>query len=302
MHQFSDHIVCAYLYCISKYGYPPAAVETLKHIEEMHQLGFKSIELEGIREAHLMEVFEMRGTLKNKLDELEMEVPYFCAVLPELSSADSKVRKKQLELFEKACITAKHLGSKGLIDNGPLPPYQFPGDIPVVRHYEIDVLQLAHFPRDLDWDQYWQSLVLCYQELCDMALDYDLTYHIHPAMGVLATHTDGFLLFAQAVDRPNLRFNFDTANLFVLKENLQLSLIRLARYIDYIHISDNRGLRTEHLAIGDGSIPWEIFFSTLKHIAFDGHFGIDIGGSESQVENLDHAYREAARWLTEKIK
>ena len=39
-------------------------------------------------------------------------------------------------------------------------------------------------------------------------------------MGVLCATTDGFLNFYQAVGRENLRFNLDTANQFVLKDNL----------------------------------------------------------------------------------
>ena len=90
--------------------------------------------------------------------------------------------------------------------------------------------------------------------------------------------------------------------LFVLKENLSLALIRLAGYIDYIHISDNRGSKTEHLQPGKGNIPWESFFQTLKRIRFKGRFGIDIGGSESEVEDLEGAYINAARWLVERSK
>ena len=43
-------IVACYLYIISKYGYPPAAGDTLSHLEEFSGMGFSSIELEGIRE------------------------------------------------------------------------------------------------------------------------------------------------------------------------------------------------------------------------------------------------------------
>ncbi|MCB0845546.1 MAG: sugar phosphate isomerase/epimerase, partial [Bacteroidetes bacterium] len=93
------------------------------------------------------------------------------------------------------------------------------------------------------------------------------------------------------------RFNFDVANLFVMQSNLDLSLQRLLPYIDYIHISDNGGQHTEHLAIGEGKIPFEQVFKRLRDYGFQGDFGIDIGGAESGVENLDEAYVNAARWL-----
>lgn len=294
-------ITCCYLYTISKYGYPPAAEDTLKYLDEYKSLGFQSVELEGIRKDHLEKVYKIRNQIAVRIKELKLEVPYFCIVLPGLSSADANERKENLEIFRKGCEIAHLLGSKGVLDNAPLPPYQFPDDIPVVRHYHEDVILSAKFPKDLNWKNYWDQMVETYREACDIASEFNLTYQMHPALGVLSATTDAFLYFHDAVGRDNLRFNFDTANQYFLKDNLQLSLRRLADYIDYIHISDNGGNRVEHLAIGDGAIRWEDFFETLDRIKFKGHFGIDIGGSESVVEDLDAAYKNAAKFLENKI-
>ncbi|MEP2447056.1 MAG: sugar phosphate isomerase/epimerase family protein [Balneola sp.] len=294
-------ITCCYLYTISKYGYPPAAEDTLKYLDEYKSLGFQSVELEGIRKDHLEKVYKIRKQIAVRIKELKLEVPYFCIVLPGLSSADANERKENLELFRKGCEIAHLLGSKGVLDNAPLPPYQFPDDIPAVRHYHEDVILSAKFPKDLNWKNYWDQMVETYREACDIASGYNLTYQMHPALGVLSATTDAFLYFHDAVGRDNLRFNFDTANQYFLKDNLQLSLRRLADYIDYIHISDNGGNRVEHLAIGDGVIRWEDFFETLDLIKFKGHFGIDIGGAESVVEDLDAAYINAAKFLENKI-
>ncbi|MEQ8523423.1 sugar phosphate isomerase/epimerase [Gracilimonas sp.] len=297
----NSRITCAYLYTISKYGYPPPAGDTLQYLDEFKAMGFQSIELEGIREDHLNEVYELRQGISKKVKELELEVPYFCAVLPGLSSDNPKEREHNLELFEKGCEVASALGSVGILDNAPLPPYQFPEDIPVVRHYHEDVILAAKFPENLNWKKYWEQLTSTYREACDIAANYNLTYQMHPALGVLASTTDAFLHFHDAVGRDNLRFNFDTANQYFLKDNLQLSLRRLKDYIDYIHISDNRGKKVEHLAIGEGIIRWDDFFETLDVIGFKGHFGIDIGGDESDVADLDSAYTHAAKFIQEKL-
>ncbi|MEX0609502.1 MAG: sugar phosphate isomerase/epimerase family protein [Balneolaceae bacterium] len=293
-------ITCCYLYTISKYGYPPAAEKTLDYLDEYKKMGFTSVELEGIRQEHLLKMFGMKEALKVKLDELELQVPYFCAVLPGLSSSNAKVRNENLELFRKGCEIASHFESKGILDNAPLPPYQFPDDIPVVRHYHEDVIQAAKFPADLKWDNYWKQLISTYRLACDIAAEYNLSYQMHPASGVLCATTDAFLYFHDAVGRDNLRFNFDTANQFALKDNLLLSLRRLADYIDYIHISDNGGERVEHLPIGNGVIRWDDFFETLDIIGFEGHFGIDIGGAESGVNDLDRAYTDAVTFIENK--
>ena len=297
----NSRITCCYLHTISKYGYPPPAEDTLKYLDEYKSMGFQSVELEGIRKDHLQKVYKIRNEIVIRIKELELEVPYFCIVLPGLSSADASERRKNLDLFRKGCEIAHLLGSKGVLDNAPLPPYQFPDDIPVVRHYHEDVILAAKFPEYLNWDKYWNQMVETYRAACDIAAEFNLTYQMHPALGVFSATTDAFLYFHDAVGRDNLRFTFDTANQYFLKDNLQLSLRRLTDYIDYIHISDNGGNRVEHLAISDGVIRWDDFFVTLDLIKFKGHFGIDIGGSESAVSDLDKAYKNAAIFLENKI-
>ena len=290
-------IVCCYLYPITKYGYPPPAEDTITHIEEMHKLGFEAIELEGIREEHLLKIYEQRFKIKEKIDDLKINVPYFCTVLPGLSSADNKIRDYNLMLFKKGCEIAGILGSEAVLDNAPLPPYQFPENIPVVRHYDDEVLAMAKLPDKLNWAYYWDGLIDTYRTACDIANEYGLTYQMHPCLGVLSSTTDGFLNFYDAVKRDNLRFNLDTANQFMMKDNLFLSLRRLKDYIDYIHLSDNRGARVEHLPPGSGKIHWNLFFEMLHKIEFTGYIGLDIGGAESHISDLDRAYINSANWL-----
>ncbi len=297
MKKFDQRIVCCYLFPITKYGYPPPAGDTQTHIAEMAALGFRSLELEGIRSAHLLKVYEMREKIRQSLNEQNLTVPYFCAVLPGLSSPDDVERERTLALFEKGCELARFLGALGVLDNGPLPPYRFSDEVPVARHFDAAVLRHGTFPADLKWPHYWQALVETYRTACDIAAQFGLTYQLHPCQGALTATTEGFLLFHEAVQRDNLRFNFDTANLFFMRENLPLSLRRTADVIDYIHLSDNPGNRVAHLPPGEGQISWEPFFENLNLIGFNGHFGLDIGGAESGVENLEMAYQKAAKWL-----
>jgi sugar phosphate isomerase/epimerase len=298
---FPENLVCCYLYIITQYGYPPPAQQTQQYLRQMKELGFTSVELEGIREDHLLDIYEQRGAIRNTIHELSLRVPYFCAVLPGLGSADAAERKANLELFRKGCEVAELFNAYGILDNAPLPPYQFPENIPVVRHYEEEVLMSAGFPKGMQWKEYWKGLIATYREACDMAASFGLTYQMHPCAGVLSANTDAFLYFADAVNRPNLRFNLDTANQFFLKDNLMLSLLRLQDHIDYIHLSDNGGHKVEHLVPGDGIICWDAFFQALADIRFQGHYGIDVGGAESQVGNIHTAYTQTAQWLQKRI-
>lgn len=290
-------IVCSYLYIITGYGYPPPAENTPRYLEQMKALGFGSVELEGIRQSHLQAVYNRRFNIAAKVRELGLQVPYFCVVLPGLASADPHTRNRNLALFRQGCEVAAALNARGVLDNAPLPPYEFPGDIPVVRHYDEAVLRAARLPRGLSWAAYWAELVSTYRAACDIAAEFGLTYQLHPCLGVLAATTGGFLHFRDAVGKDNLRFTLDTANQFFLKDNLALAVHRLAGCMDYIHLSDSRGSRLEHLPVGQGEINWEPFFEALAATGFQGHIAVDVGGSESNISNLEAAYIQTANWL-----
>jgi sugar phosphate isomerase/epimerase len=290
-------IVACYLYIIGKYGYPPAAGDTLAHMEEFSTLGFSSIELEGIREVHLGQIYEMRKQIREKADALNLNIPVFCIVLPGLSSPDPNERDENLEFFEMGCEIAEILGARAVLDNAPLPPWQFPEGIPITRHYDEDTIASAILPPDLNWKNYWDGLTSTYRVACQLAANRKLEFHLHPCLGALVATTDAYLNFSREVKCDNLKFNMDTANQFFLKDNLILSLQRLEGHIDYIHFSDNRGFRVEHLVPGEGSIPWDSFFEILDKIKYNGLLGIDIGGAESDISDYDHAYRKTASWF-----
>ncbi len=288
-----DQIICAFLYIITKHGYPPPASKSLHYLSEMKNLGFKCIELEGIREDHLMEVYRLRHEIREELLRLEMTMPVYCTVLPGLSSQDPGIRTKQLELFRYGCITAETLGATYVLDNCPIAPFIFPADIPVVRHYDDQVLADAVLPPSFDWISFEKSLIAQFQQVCDIAADHGLTYLLHPAVGTVSATPEAFLSFHQKVNRKNLGYNFDTANLIALRQNLSLAFQQLKAHIPYIHISDTKLNHHQHLALDHGEINWPLFFSELKAVHYQGYIGIDIGGGESKVSNLDQAYREA---------
>lgn len=300
--RISQKITCAYLYTISKYGYPPKVENTTAHIREMASLGFSSIELEGIGHANIEYLYQNQKDIVQQVQELGLEVPVFCIVLPEMSAFDHEVRQKQLRYFEQGCEIAKALGAEGVLDNGPLPPYNYPSDMPIQRHYTGDQLYGLPLPENLEWETYWKGLAATFRDACDIANKYGLQYHLHPCEGSLVSNTDGFENFSRTVDRKNLVFNLDTANQFFLKDNIALCSLRLASKISYIHISDNTGSQLGHLMPGSGDVHWDSFFQSLKKSDFSGRFGIDIGGAESNVENLDDTYRETAIWLEKQIE
>ena len=173
--------------------------------------------------------------------------------------------------------------------------------MPIHRHYSPDVLRNVRLPQRLSWKVYWDNLLSRMDTACKFAADYGLNYYMHPCVGSLTDTTNGYLLLKEELGWENLKFNFDTSNLYYMHENLSLGLLKLGKDLDYIHISDSYGQRIEHQAAGNGTIDWDLFFGTLKQIGFSGELSIDVGGDESHVADIDEAYLQTARFLEEKI-
>lgn len=298
---FNKHITCAFLYSITRYGYPPEAKKMSKYIHEMADLGFRSVEIEGIGEEHLKTVYRDRHEIKKTLEEREVQLPVFCTVLPGLASPYAETARKNLELFRMGCELTAFFGAKGVLDNGPLVPYEFPENMPIHRHYSPEVLPSVSLAATLSWEAYRDFLIKQMDAACEVAAGFGLNYYLHPCLGSLTDTTDSYLLLKKQVNRPNLKFNFDTANLYYMRENLSLGLLKLGKELDYIHLSDNSGLRIEHQPLGNGHIDWNLFFKTLKQIGFTGQLSIDVGGDESHIANIDEAYLQTAYSLEEKI-
>lgn len=299
---FDKHITCAFLYSITKYGYPPYAGDMIKYIEEMYDLGFRSIEIEGIGYDGIETLVDMKRDIKAFLDEKDIELPVFCTVLPKITSPDRESAIKAMESFEKGCEIASFLGAKGVLDNGPLVPYEFPADMPIHRHYSPESIGTVGFPTDFSWNAHHSHMVKIMKRACEIADDYGLCYYMHPCVGALTDTTNGYMQLKNDVGADNLKFNFDTSNLYYMRENLALSLMKLGDDIDYIHVSDSFGDRIEHQKIGNGSINWDALFTTLKKIGFHGKLSIDVGGDESHVKDIDAAYVDTANFLENKIK
>jgi sugar phosphate isomerase/epimerase len=300
IYRYHPKITCAYLYTISKYGYPPDISRTGLHIKEMAEKGFRSIELEGIGRQNIEYLYQHKEEVADQLNLYECTLPVLCLVLPQLSAVDKEKHREGLELFDMGCELAHYLGAPAVLDNGPLINLVPADGGPIKRHYPDDRL-VKGLPKNFEWDVYWQDLVATYQQACCTASKFDLAYHLHPCEGSLITGTDSFLHFAAAVGSSNLLFNLDTANQFYFKDNLALSVLRLAGKISYIHLSDNNGSRVEHLVPGDGRVHWDLFFQALQKVGYKGGFAIDVGGDETGIRDIDSAYTRSAAWLTEQI-
>jgi len=92
----------------------------------------------------------------------------------------------------------------------------------------------------------------------------------------------GMLATMEAVDHPNLRVNFDCANIFYYNKGLD-SADELERVIDYVvsvHLKDTDGgfKSAQFPVLGEGVVDFPRIFATLEEAGFDGPLTLELEG------------------------
>ena len=65
-------------------------------------------------------------------------------------------------------------------------------------------------------------------------------------------------------DVPNFGACFDFAHAYVSITDIEDWLSMLSPYIKHVHINDNYGTQDLHLAVGDGTLPWEVYDAFMR--------------------------------------
>src|SRR2546425_3764765 len=129
-------ISCCWLYAITKYGYPPSLDDMVRALSDMKALGFKNVELEGVRRDNLLAVYAKRHELKKFCDGEGLRVINFCPVLPGSVSLNRKERRESWDLFKRAIEIATLFGCRTIQGDSFTPPLKFRGDSPYKRSEE----------------------------------------------------------------------------------------------------------------------------------------------------------------------
>ena len=272
-------IGCAWLYAITKYGYPPSIENTFKAIKDMADLGFKYVELEGLAYDNLEEVISKGKEIKELAESLGLKFMNFCPIIPDIISMDSSRVKKALDAFRKACELATYLESEMIQLDSFTPPVEFIGKVPYKEAISFGIQISVKIPEDFSWKKFWDNLVRNFKEAAKIAEEHGLKLAMEPRVGETISNTDAILRLIDAVGADNFGAVLDTGHLHAQKEILPLSALKLGDRIFYVHVSDNDGRDNYHLALGKGTIDWEGLFLVLKRVNFKGFVAIDVGGS-----------------------
>ncbi len=284
-----------WLYAISKYGYPPSIEDTLKVIDEIADLGFTYMEMEGVREENMKAVWDARKRIKDKAKERGLKLMNFCPILPGLVSMDKTEREKGFELYKIGLDLAEYFETELVQIDSFTPPLKFKGEAPYKEAINFGLDLKIEIDPEFSWDDQWKVLVDSFTRAAEMAKERGKKLCVEPRVGEMIANTDSALRLLDHVDSDNLGIVLDTGHLHAQKEILPLSVEKLGKKIYYLHVSDNDGKINKHLGLGKGNIDWEGVFLALKKHGFDGYVGLDIGN----VEDLDREVIESKKFLEE---
>lgn len=160
-------------------------------------------------------------------------------------------------------------------------------------HYMFVSVQAGDVPRDV----VWQRL----RDIGAVAGEHDVTVvmETHPD---LITNAAVALQTMREVDHPNVRINFDTANIYYYNENVTASgeLAKVIGYVGSLHLKDTAGGLHEwnFPTLGQGVVDFTSVFALLDDAGFTGPCTMELEGAKglerTQSEQLAHVADSAA--------
>jgi len=105
----------------------------------------------------------------------------------------------------------------------------------------------------------------------------------------LVTNGDVALDTMRRIDHPNVRINFDTANIYFYNEGLAAvsELQKIAPFVAAVHLKDtDGGYRHWHFpALGEGVVDFPGVFAALDAAGFEGVYTLEIEGLDRETKD-----------------
>jgi len=270
-------VSCAWLYAITRYGYPPSFENIKRVYREISDMGFRYAELEAVGRDNLEQLQKGQGQIASLIRNLGLSLVNMVPVFPELVSLDERRRKAALDLFRASADLAAGFGCRTLQLDSYFPPVPTKTGVPYEDAIKFGVEVQVGYDPSFSWSAFWSVLVDTVGQCSEIARERGMRLCVEPRIGENISNCDAMLRLIEHVKSPNLGMVFDAGHLHAAKEILPLSMMKMGDRIFYVHVADNDSTHNHHRALGDGSIDWDTFFETLRGIGYDGFVGIDVG-------------------------
>lgn len=282
-------VSCAWLYVITRYGYPPSFTDMLRAYRDISTMGFQYAELEAVGRGNLEDLLRNRQRLITVIRDEGLSIINMVPVFPDLVSMDQNRRKAALDLFRRAAELAASLGCRTLQLDSYFPPLRTRNGVPYKDTIEFGSVVHVEYDKTFQWPVFWKVLVDTVARCTEVAAEFGMRLCIEPRVAETISNTDAMLRLIDHVSSPNLGMVFDAAHLHAAKEILPLSIMKAADRIFYVHVADNDSTQNYHQEIGHGTIDWPVFFQALVGVGYEGYVGIDVGN----VPNIETAVRRS---------
>lgn len=289
-------ICLAWLYAITKYGYPTPVDKMLTAFEDAARLGFRYVEVEAVGERNLREIEERKGELRTKLSGLGLEVVNFAGIFREVVSLDGSERERGLAMLNRAAELAAFFGVEMLQTDTFTPPLEFVGPRPYSSAVVFGERYRVKVDPVFSWRKFWSTLVETMRRASRIAAARGLKFIIEPRIGETVSNSDAMLRLIDEVGEDNFGAVLDVGHLHAAKELIPLSVEKLGGRIFYVHASDNDGRDNYHWAPSRGTVDWEGVFEALKKHGFRGPIAVDVGGPDIAAR-LDEEVATAREFL-----
>lgn len=293
---FRMKVSCAWLFAITKYGYPPSFENSLRAIKEMADLGFKFIEIEIVGEKQLLEFKERYREIKNICKDLDVKIINLCAIFPDIVSSDSYLKGKAIENFRESCNICRQLDCEMIQLDSFTPPLKFVGELPYKEAISFGRQFKVEVDPKFNWKAFWSNLVETFRVCSGISKEMGLRLCLEPRVGENIANTDAMLRLLDAVASENFGAVLDVGHLHAQKEIIPLSVEKLGSKIFYVHASDNDGRDNYHLPPGRGTVDWDALIIALNKHNYKGYIAIDIGGA-GYTGNIDLDVIESKNFL-----
>lgn len=209
---------------------------------------------------------------------------------PPLDKVDEvQARLQQYGLSASTLMAPINLQSERCAD-------EFEGWLPVAQRMGVQVLFVSAHAGELSREIAYARL----REVGDRAARYGVTVALetHPD---LCTNAEEMLRTMNGVNHPNVRINFDTANIYYYNEGLDAvtELRKVADFVVSVHLKDtNGGYRTWFFpALGEGIVDFPSVFRLLNERGFTGPFTLEIEGVEGEQLTKGQVFERVAKSL-----
>jgi sugar phosphate isomerase/epimerase len=158
-----------------------------------------------------------------------------------------------------------------------------------------------HIPEEMSEGAAWDLLVASYEPLVELAERLKVSLALEPAFKMLCHDYYSTQKLFRRLDSEWLGINLDPSHLVLYGNDLAQVICEWAKRIRHVHLKDvfgkvgDPGRDFMFPLLGEGQVPWDIFFGSLEEIGYKGFLSVEFESFGYYSRILGNDPREAAR-------